>query len=202
MEFDAVIKKRRSVRNFKNKAPSWKDVLEAIDSANQGPFAANHNNLKFLIIEDKEKIKEISKHCEQDWMEDLSLIVIVCSDDMHLENIFGEKGRVYSRQQAGAAIHTFCLKLVDLGLQSCWVGAYHDSIIREMLSIPGHIQIEAIVAVGYGTGKIEKKEKKKLEGEVYWNVWRRTRRMPFYEKNLENYGRNILEDRKYEKEGY
>ncbi len=202
MEFDAVVKKRRSVRNFTNKTPSWKDVLEAIDSANQGPFAANHNNLKFLIIEDKEKIKEISKHCEQDWMENLGLIVLVCSDDMHLENIFGERGRVYSRQQSGAAIHAFCLKLVDIGLNSCWIGAYPDSIIREMLHVPGHIQIEAIIAVGYGTGKIEKKEKKKLEGTIYWENWGKTRRPPFYEKDLENMGRNVLDDRKHEKEKY
>ena len=45
----------------------------------------------------------------------------------------GERGRIYARQQAGAAINTLLLKLTDLGLQSCWVGSYDDEKIRELL---------------------------------------------------------------------
>ena len=171
MEFDSVVKKRCSVRNFKNKKVSWKDVLEAIDAALQGPFAGNHNNLKFLIIEEKERIKEVSSFCEQSWIEDASLLVLVCSDDMHLENTYGERGRIYSRQQAGAAIVTLMFKLVDSGLSSCWVGAYSDELIKSKLKIPQHVQIEAIISVGYSTVKPEKKEKKALEHALYWDRW-------------------------------
>jgi len=107
MELDEVINKRRSVRSFKGKSASWKDVLEAIDAANQAPFADNRNNLKFIVLEDKEKIATVANLASQNWINESGIVVIVCSDDGNLENMHGERGRVYARQQAGGAIENF-----------------------------------------------------------------------------------------------
>ncbi len=180
MEFDKVINKRKSTRSFKDKRASFKDAIIAIDSAIKGPFAGNHNNLKFVIVEDTDTIKKISEFANQPWISQVGLLILVCSDDKHLEHMYGERGRVYSRQQVGAAINTILLKLTELGLDSCWVGAYTDELIKNMLGIPGHIQIEAILPVGYEKpikGK-EKKAKKREIGSnmLYWGVWERSRR--------------------------
>ena len=114
MEFDEVVKERVSVRSFSDSKPNWKEVMYAVDSALQGPFAGNHEHLKFLIVGDKNIIREISNLADQLWISESSLIVLVCSDDSHLEEMYGERGRVYSRQQAGASIMTFLFKLVDV----------------------------------------------------------------------------------------
>ena len=170
MEFDSLVKKRKSVREFIRKRASWKLVLEAIDSANQGPFAGNFNPLKFLIVEDKETIDLISKECDQLWISQVSILVLVLSDDTQLEEIYGDRGRVYSRQQAGAAIQTMLLKITDLGLATCWVGSYNDETIKQKLKIPEHVQIEAILPIGYENTKIksDKKDKKALDTILYW----------------------------------
>ena len=156
MDFDSVVRKRKSVRSFTNKKASWKQVLEAIDAALQGPFAGNNNHLNFLIVENKDVIKKISELCEQEWIAESGILIVVCSDDANLENIYDERGRVYSRQQAGAAVQSLMLKLTDLGLGSCWVGSYPDGDIRKVFDIPKHIQIEAIVPVGYENVKSKK----------------------------------------------
>src|SRR3989344_4790062 len=119
MEFDSVVRKRHSVRSFKSKAPSWRDVLEAVDSALQVPTSGGHYHIKFLFVENPETIKKISKLAEQSWIAESKFLAVVCSNDTPLEDLYGERGRVYSRQQAGAAIQTFLLKLVDLGLSAC-----------------------------------------------------------------------------------
>lgn len=188
MEFDSVIKKRRSVRSFTSKKPSFKQILEAIDATLKNPFAGNHNNVKFVIIEDENTIKEITKHTHQSWIENSSLIVLICSNDTHLENLYGERGRVYSRQQAGAVVQTFLLKLVDLGLSACWVGAYTDEIIKQLLKIPQNIQIEAIIPVGHEKkGKTEKKPKKQdLENVLFWEQWAQTKRPPIFQEPKDN----------------
>ncbi len=187
MDFDSVIKKRKSVRSFKNKKASFKLILEAVDSAIQGPFSGNQNNLKFLIVEEGEDINAIASYCDQAWITEASVVVVVCSDDTQLEQLYGERGRVYSRQQAGAAINTFILKLTDLDLDSCWVGAYDDEMIRERLEIPGHVQIEAVVPVGYGEGKFEKSKKKDLENSIRWEKWRLRKRPSVFEERREDY---------------
>lgn len=174
MEFNALVKKRKSVRAFTSKKANWKSVLDAVEIANQGPFAGNINNLKFLIIEEPETIKKISKFCEQTWISQAGILVLVCADETHLENMYGERGRVYSRQQAGAAIHAFLLKIVELGLSACWIGAYTDDLIKEILGIPQNIQIEAIIPVGYEdkNNSENKPEKKELENVIYWETWK------------------------------
>lgn len=184
MDFDNIIDKRHCARSFKDRRASWKDVMLAIDAANQGPFAGNMNHLKFLIIEFPDKIKELAKHSKQTWMAESGILVVVCSDDTHLEKQYGERGRVYSRQQAGAAIMTLILKLTDLGLASCWVGEYNDDMIRQVLGIPQHIQIEAIIPVGYERlekGKKMKQKKIALERAIFWEKWEGFRRPSAFE---------------------
>ncbi|MEK6819243.1 MAG: nitroreductase family protein [Nanoarchaeota archaeon] len=184
MEFDEVIKKRRSVRSFLDKKPAWKDVLEAIDFSSQGPFAGNHNNIKFLIIENKDMLRELSNLAGQLWISESQIAVLVCSDDTNLENVYGERGRVYSRQQAGATIGTFLLKLVDLGLSACWVGSYDDLIVKQKLKIPENVQIEAIIPIGYAdeTKNVSKVNKKSLESSLFWENWGESRRMSLFEE--------------------
>jgi len=189
MEFDSVVKKRKSIKDFTAKKASWKLVLEAIDSSLQGPFAGNYNPLKFLIIEDKDTIESIAKLSEQEFISQTSILVIVLSDDTHLERKYGERGRVYSRQQAGAAIQTMLLKITDLGLASCWIGAYDDEAVKKHLKIPLHIQIEGILPVGYENikVKIEKKPKKTLNAVVFWEKWDQSKRPSVFDESKIDY---------------
>lgn len=176
MEFDRIIEERHCSRAFKDKKVNFEHILEAIDAALKGPFAGNLNHLKFVIIEEEKTIKEISKFAHQTWINEVPLVIVVCSNDTHLENQYGERGRIYSRQQAGAAIVTILFKLTELGLNACWVGAFQDEIIREILKIPSHIQIEALIPVGYERGSVKKPRKTPLENAIRWEEWETTRR--------------------------
>lgn len=172
MEFDEVIAKRHSVRAFKSKAVSWRDVVDAADAARTIPLAGNTNTLKFLITFDPEKIAKLAEYAEQDWIVDSSMVAVVCSDETLPEKMYGERGRIYSRQQAGAAIQTFILKLVDRGIGACWVGSYEDHKIRTLFEIPENIQIEAIIPIGHEKTKpISKKYKRPLKGFMRWEKW-------------------------------
>tara|TARA_Y100000310_G_C20683361_1_gene817440 strand:- start:17 stop:610 length:594 start_codon:yes stop_codon:yes gene_type:complete len=182
MEFNSVIKRRKSTRTFRKKNASWKQILEAVDAAIQGPFAGNNNNIHFLITEDKKIIGRVSDFCEQKWISEASIVVLICSDDRHLENQYGERGRVFSRQQSGAATATFLLKLTELGLSSCWVGAYSDELIKQLFEIPQHIQIESIIPIGYEKPSVikGKKRKKDLDNVLYWEMWKKDQRPPVF----------------------
>ena len=187
MDFNSLIKKRKSVRSFKNKTVSFKDVLEAIDSSLQGPYAGNINKLKFIIVEDKTKINEIASHCNQPWIGESSSLIVVCSDDQYIETLYGERGKKYARQQAGAAIGTILFKLVDLSLSASWVGSYSDELIRNALRIPKNIEIDAIIPIGYE--KINKyaepRKKRSVESRICWEFWGRDKR-PWIFKDPKN----------------
>ena len=39
------------------------------------------------------------------------------------------------------------LEITDLGLASCWIGAFDDNIIRKILGIPQDVEVEAILPI-------------------------------------------------------
>jgi len=182
MEFNEVIKQRKSHRSFKKKSADWRKVMEAIDAANQAPFAGNQNHLKYIIVQNKETIRQLAKHTNQIWVNEAPIIVVICSNDSHLENQYHERGRIYGKQQAGAAIENLLLSLEDQGLAACWVGAFTDELVRHDLNIPSHIQIEAIIPIGMSNDKTPRKKKKDFERTIYWERWNKSKKPTIFEE--------------------
>lgn len=182
MEFDEVIEKRHSVRSFKDKVVPWEHLIEAADAAKDAPFAGNHNNLRFIIIEEKEMVKKLAQFTDQSWVNDAGAMVVVCSDERHLHALYGERGILYSKMHAGAAIENFILKLADRGLGSCWLGSFSEDLVKLALGIPDYIKVDAMIAVGYEKGKTKRPVKRDLQNAVYWEVWERKRRPLVYKE--------------------
>jgi nitroreductase len=172
MDFNSVIEQRHSVRAYRAKAVGWRDVVDAVDAARKIPLAGNTNALKILVTFDPKKIAKTAEHAEQLWISDASMLAVVCSDESLLEKMYGERGRIYVRQQAGAAIQTFLLVLANKGIGGCWVGAFDDNKIRRLFEIPENIQIEALIPIGYEKTKpAGKKYKRALKGFMFWEKW-------------------------------
>lgn len=185
MDFDKVIEKRKSIRSFKNKPVSWKTVIEVIDSAIQGPAAGNDLPLKFIIVEDPNTIERLAKASEQTWISEAPILVAVVSDDTLLEKQYGDKGRVYCRQQSGAAIMTLLLKITDLDLSACWVGSYSDYDVKFILEIPDSWQIEALIPIGYESSSPKNKSKvrkRAIEKYLKWESFKNSRRPTMFKE--------------------
>lgn len=171
MDFDGIIESRRSIKSFKKKKADWKQAMYAIDMALKAPMAGNINTFKFIIVENSNTINRIAELCDQLWINQAGIVVVVCSDNTPLEKLYGERGKIYSRQQAGAAIENLLLKVTDMGLSACWVGAFTDELLEQLLKIPEHMRIEAVIPIGYASEKPGYKRKHSLENSIYWEAW-------------------------------
>jgi nitroreductase len=172
MELDKAIKNRHSVRKFTNKKPNWRTIIECIDSARFAPMAGNNYTLKFILVDDEEKIRKIAKASQQRHVGEVKYIVVACSNSSRPVNAYGEKGEVFCRQQAGAAIQNFLLKIEESGLATCWVGYFVEEQIKKLLKIPDEATIEAIFPIGYEFDKKKKgKAKIDLDRILYFNSY-------------------------------
>ena len=104
MELDKAIKGRSSVKKFNSKKPDWRDIIEAIDAARYAPMAGGNYSLKFILVSDSEKIRNIAEACQQPFVGQAHYLVVACSVPDRLTNAYEKQGEVYARQQAGAAI--------------------------------------------------------------------------------------------------
>lgn len=173
MELSKAIISRHSVKKFKSKKPDWRDIIKCIDFARYAPMAGNNFTLKFILVDDREKIEKIADACQQNFVGDVSYIVVVCSNPSRLVNAYEKNGGKFNKQQVGAAIENFLLKIEEEKLATCWVGYFVEKNIREILKIPEGIEIEAIFPIGYELEKsYTKKEKVDLDNILFFNEFK------------------------------
>lgn len=170
MKVDDAIKSRKSVRDFKDKKPDWRDVIECIDYMRYAPTAGKNCTLKIILVSDSKKIQKIAKAAEQDFIAKAHYVVVVYSDPARISGLYGKRGELYLKQQAGAAIENFLLAIEDRGLATCWVGHFDENQIKDELKIPEKMEVEAVFPVGYELGKPHKKEKIELDKILFFDA--------------------------------
>ena len=171
MELNKAIKERKSVRSFSTKKVDWRNIIEAIDYARLAPLAGNIPTLKFILVDDKEKIKKLAVASQQDFFDRVQYVVVVCSDKTQCIRSYDERGNMYARQQAGSLIENFLLKITELGLATCWVGAFYEQQVKQILNIPDNIDVEAFFPIGYELGKSKQDKKPELDRLLFFNKW-------------------------------
>jgi nitroreductase len=179
MELDKAIQSRHSVRKFSNKKPDWRNIIECIDAARFAPMAGNNFTLKFILVDDKEKIQKIAEACQQNFVSSVDYIVVICSNPSRLKNAYEERGEKFSRQQTGSAIQNFLLKIEEKKLATCWIGYFLEEQIKDILSIPEKIEVEALFPIGYEKEKeYTKRAKIDMDEILFFNKYDEKRMKP------------------------
>ena len=181
MDLDKAIESRHSVRDFKEaKRVNYKEVIDAISSAAKAPLAGNLSTLRFVIVSNKQKIKDLAIASQQDFIAKAGYVIVVCSDKKSLERYYYERADRYAKQQAGAAIQNMLLKLTELGLGTCWIGAYSDESVKRILSIPENIDVEAIFPIGYEADTSrERIPRHDINNLIFFEKYKEKRMTPF-----------------------
>jgi nitroreductase len=173
MDLDKAIQDRHCVRKFNTKKkPNWRNIIECIDAARYAPMAGGNYTLKFILVDDEEKIKKIAAASQQNFIEDAKFVVVVCSNPSRPVNLYGKRGETYAKNQAGAAMENFFLKIVEFGLSTCWVGHFVEEQIKNELKIPKDVDIEAVFPIGYEAEKPKTRRAKiELDRILYFNKY-------------------------------
>jgi len=173
MKFNDILEKRHCSRHFKSKAVSWKDLAEILDAARFAPCAGGIFTIRFIIVDDKTLKKNIANAClGQAFVAEAPYVVVILSDMEQVKRSYGSRADFYARQQAGAAVENMFLKSTELGISTCWIGAFDENPIRRELSIPKEMIVEAVMPFGYEMGKEKSKAKLALKHLVRYNSWK------------------------------
>jgi len=67
----------------------------------------------------------------------------------------------------------------NLGLGTCWIGAFDELKVKEILEIPESIEVIGLITLGYPDEKAEIPPRVELEKIVHWESWSNVRRQSF-----------------------
>jgi nitroreductase len=149
VDFYQVIKKRKSIRKYKTD-PLPDDVLNRIlDAGRMAPSAKNYQPWHFIVIREPEMKKKVAEACRnQFFMADAGAIICGCA----LEKIaWGRMGNYMAAwpHDLSIALQHIILAATNEGLGTCWIGAFDEKMVKDVLGIPDDVRVVALTPVGY-----------------------------------------------------
>ncbi len=70
------------------------------------------------------------------------------------------------------AVDHMTLVAASLGLGSCWIGAFYEDQVKEILGVPGEVRVVALLSLGYPAEMPAPRPRKSLDQVVAWEHWR------------------------------
>lgn len=167
------IKTRRSIRKFKREPVEWIKIGKILEAGLAAPSAGNLQDFRLMAVTDEGKRKKLAHFCmDQLWMINAPVFIVVNSTFEKTKRYYGVRGeRLYSIQSAAAATQNILLAAHAQGLGACWVGAFDEDSVAELLNIPGYCRVQAIVPVGYPDEKVPSPPKYGVEQMCHLNMF-------------------------------
>jgi nitroreductase len=137
-----VIRERGSVRKYEDRSIPGDIIKEILEAARLAQSAGNRQPWEFVVVRGKEMKKKLASGFVGE-----APIVIVCI--AHPENC-GHVGALDSYLvDVAIAVENMALVSWELGLGSCWVGAYDEEKIKKLLGVPENLRVVSLLTLGY-----------------------------------------------------
>ncbi len=201
MELKEAIRKRKSVRRFKDKAVTEEDVEAMVEAARLAPSGGNKQNWLFGVVRDEDRIARIAEAAGgQTWISSAPLVFALCTElekdlkglkegDFELEvdkERYGpdliEYLKKFPEQRKVSMLFENCnpllpgehifLTAVSRGLGACWIGHLNIEKVSEILSLPEGVVCLFLMPVGYPAEEPEQRDRKDKEELVFYEEYR------------------------------
>lgn len=160
---------RRSIRSYKEEPVSRDLILDLIKAAETAPSAGNLRARKYVVVTNIQIRKTLAVAAYgQSQVETAPLLVVICADVLRSSVRYGDRGSLYSIQDAAAATMCLLLSAYDLGLGACWNGAFDDQIVRDALNLAKDELPVAILSIGWPAESPRAPPARNLDEVVSW----------------------------------
>ncbi len=163
LELLKALKGRRSIRSYKGEPVSEEVLAEVLEAGRIAPSSANRQEYKFVVVKDAGIKKALVPVCRnQTFIADAAFVIVGCTT---------EPTRRYSFVDVAIALDHMALRAHDLGLGSCWIGAFTEDEVKKLLGIPEYASIVCLLPVGVPAQEGVMKERKSREDLFPVDKW-------------------------------
>jgi nitroreductase len=198
MDYWDVIKKRRSIRKFRDK-PIPVEIIDAIiETARFAPSGGNAQAWQFGVVTDKAVIKKLAAAAgNQMWITMAPLLIALCGQvSLNLaepqDNAYGlavenlrytpeliEYLKKYPDQRPVARLFDkgntlipgehIVLSAANYGLSSCWIGLLNVTEVSRILNLPEDYACLYLIPIGYADEEPRLVKRKSVEEIAFIN---------------------------------
>ena len=167
MEFSELVKNRYSVRAY-DSIPVEEDKLKQIlEVARLAPTGANRQSFQLIVIHTTGREDELRLIYDKPWFVQAPVIICACAITT-LGQPFREGG---SYRDVAIVMDHLILAATNLGLGTCWIGAFDPNATRDILGLPEEAIPIVFATIGYSKDQPRPKKRKPVDELVRYEHW-------------------------------
>jgi nitroreductase len=144
MEFRELVEMRQSVRVYRRGAVDLDKLTEILEVTNRAPSAGNFQAYEIYVVP-QAKLKELQETTfDQKFVGEADVALVVCT---HAARCQYDNPDIWAMQDASIATTFAMLAIADLGLATCWVGAFKVAEVAKVIEAPEGIVPMAILPI-------------------------------------------------------
>jgi nitroreductase len=169
MDFQELIRRRRSTRGYKPDPIPDDVLLRVLDAGRVAPTACNLQAFRLIVVTEPDTRRRMQAVYGPEWFHGAPVILVGCA----------EPERAWRRRDGWSAADVdlaivmdhIILAATEEGLGTCWVCAFNEAKAKEVLRVPPHIRVTAMTPLGYPDRQPDPFSRKQLDALVRREHW-------------------------------
>ena len=147
MDVFTAISQRKSVRAYKDRKIDEDTLSRVLEAGRIAPSAGNRQDWKFIVVTDGETRKKLAVAARgQMFLDQAPVVIAGCAIAPDYVMMCGQSAGIID---VSIAFSFMMLQATELGLGTCWLGAFDENAVRKILGVPDHVRIVAMTPLGY-----------------------------------------------------
>ena len=160
MQFLELAKKRYSARAYKSDPVEDNKLEQILEAARLAPTAANRQPFQIIVTHTAGKEAELGRIYARPWFVQAPLVICVCG--ILSQAWVRRDGKSFCDVDVAIVTDHLTLAAADLGLGTCWIGAFDPTAAREVLDLPNDVEPIVFTPLGYPSDQPRPKTRKPL----------------------------------------
>lgn len=169
MKVEEAIKIRRSIRKYKELTLPKEDLEKILQAGQLAPSAKNLQPWRFVVATDKQVKENLVAACaNQKFVGEAAAVIAGVGINPSLVMRCGITAQTVD---LSIALTQMVLQATELGVGSCFIGAFHQDLVKQVLGIPEEFVVVQLITLGYPDEEPAQRPRMTLNEIIYFNHW-------------------------------
>jgi len=148
MDFLELAEKRRSVRAYKPEEVPEPMIQRVLEAGRLAPSACNKQPWRFIVVRNEMNRRALGAAYAREWFWKAPVVIVVCILPKEAW-VRSYDGKNYAMVDGALAMDHMMLAAAEMGLGTCWIGAFDPAALHEILGLPDGVEVIGMTPLGY-----------------------------------------------------
>lgn len=166
-----LIKNRGSIRKYEDKPIPKDKLFKILEAAIFAQSAANRQPWQFIVVTEPLKERLVEAAGDQSFVGEAPAVIVCLANSARSAKVGPFEAFLID---LAIAIENMALTAWDLGIGSCWVGAFNEEKVKKLFDVPENFRVVSLLTLGYPDEKPGAKYRKPLHEIVHYEKYGHT----------------------------